>query len=205
MNKIILKSIFTVSTLLAVTTSCVKDDEFETPRIGESLISEDFQAHSNNVDVDLAGWTNFAESGTWKWRRKEYQGNGYAEFSAFGSGSVNKVWLISPALDLDMYVKDGVSFKVAKHHLDIDSPSNSVLVYISTDYDGVNVLTANWTKLSANIPTTATANYAFLPSNINLSAYSGIAHVAFVFTGDGNTSNLDGAFQFDDFNFYKQE
>ncbi len=168
-----------------------------------TIANEDFQTATNSTDLDITGWTNFSEVGTWKWREKTFSGNGYAEFSAFGSGSSNTAWLISPEINLDVAENKGVAFDVAQHHLDVDSPNNSLQVLISTDYDGTNVLAATWTPLQANIPTKDVDWYLFLKSNINLSAYSGKAHIAFKFKGSGTDLTLDGAFQVDNFLFYK--
>ena len=167
------------------------------------FFSEDFQTATNNTNLNNPGWTNFAESGSWLWREKTYQGNGYAEFSAYGSGAtVNKVWLITPAINLDNTINEVLAFKIAQHHLDVDSPENSLEVLISTDYDGTNVLSANWQNLSANLPNMDTPWYQFLTSFINVSNYSGNVHIAFKFTGSGTDLTLDGAFQVDDVKVY---
>ena len=174
----------------------IDNDRFEllTP-----FFVEDFQTATNNTNLNNPGWTNFAEVGSWVWRERTFQGNGYAEFSAFNSGAaVNKVWLVTPAINLDNTVNEVIAFKIAQHHLDVDSPDNSLEVLISTDYDGTNVLSATWQPLNANLPNMNTPWYQFKTSFINLSSYSGNVHVAFKFTGSGTDLNLDGAFQVDD-------
>jgi hypothetical protein len=170
----------------------------------QSIYTEDFQTSTNNTNLNTAGWTNFAEAGTWLWREKIFSGNGYAEFSAFGGQALNKAWLISPALDFTGYTNKSVQFKIAQHHLDVDSPNNGLEVLVSTNFDGTNVLAATWVAVPANIPTTSTAWYAFLGSNVDLSSYSGTIHVAFKFTGSGTDTTLDGAFQVDDFKAFGQ-
>ena len=165
----------------------------------QSIYTEDFQTSTNNTNLNTTGWTNYAEAGTWVWREKIFSGNGYAEFSAFGGQALNKAWLISPALDFTGYTNKSVQFKIAQHHLDVDSPNNGLEVLVSTNFDGTNVLAATWVAVPANIPTTSTAWYAFLGSNVDLSSYSGTIHVAFKFTGSGTNTTLDGAFQVDDF------
>lgn len=170
----------------------------------QSIYTEDFQTSTNNTNLNTTGWTNFAEAGTWVWREKIFSGNGYAEFSAFGGQALNKAWLISPAINFTGFTNKSVQFKVAQHHLDVDTPNNGLEVLISTNFDGTNVLAATWIAVPANIPTTSTAWYAFLGSNIDLSAYSGTIHVAFKFTGSGTNLSLDGAFQVDDFKAFGQ-
>ena len=170
----------------------------------QSIYTEDFQTSTNNTNLNTTGWTNYAEAGTWVWREKIFSGNGYAEFSAFGGQALNKAWLISPALDFTGYTNKSVQFKIAQHHLDVDSPNNGLEVLVSTNFDGTNVLAATWVAVPANIPTTSTAWYAFLDSNVDLSSYSGTIHVAFKFTGSGTDTTLDGAFQVDDFKAFGQ-
>ena len=170
----------------------------------QSIYTEDFQTSTNNTNLNTAGWTNFAEAGTWLWREKIFSGNGYAEFSAFGGQALNKAWLISPALDFTGYTNKSVQFKIAQHHLDVNSPNNGLEVLVSTNFDGTNVLAATWVAVPVNIPTTSTAWYAFLDSNVDLSSYSGTIHVAFKFTGSGTDTTLDGAFQVDDFKAFGQ-
>lgn len=201
MKNIFLKITFAVFAV-ATLTSC-NEEETAIPTTTVTIANEDFQTAVSNTDLDILGWTNFNETGTWKWREKTFSGNGYAEFSAFGSGSVNTVWLVSPEINLDVAENKGVAFDVAQHHLDVDSPNNSLQVLISTDYDGTNVLAATWTPLQANIPTKSVDWYLFLKSNIDLSEYSGKAHIAFKFKGSGTDLTLDGAFQVDNFLFYK--
>lgn len=159
--------------------------------------TEDFQSATNNTNVDITGWVNFAEAGTWVWREKTFDGNGYAEFSAFGGQASNIAWLITPAIDFSSYSQKMIKFDVAQHHLDVDAPENSLEVLISTDFDGTNVLAATWTSLPTNnLPTTETAWYEFLTNPIDLSSYNGVVYVAFKFRGSNNTL-YDGAFQVD--------
>lgn len=205
MKNIFLKitfSVFAIGTL-----SGCNEEETDIPTTTVTISKEDFQVVTNSTDLDITNWTNFNETGAWKWREKTFTSggvtNGYAEFSSFGSGSVNTAWLISPEINLDVADKKGVAFDVAQHHLDVDSPNNSLQVFISTNYDGTNVLAATWTPLQANIPTKDVDWYKFLKSNINLSSYSGKAHIAFKFKGSGADLTLDGAFQVDNFLFYK--
>ncbi len=201
MKNIVLKITLVVFSM-TILLSC-SEDETALPKTTVTISNEDFQTAVNSTDLDIAAWTNFNETGAWKWREKTFSGNGYAEFSAFNSGSTNIAWLISPEINLDVAQKKGVAFEVAQHHLDVDSPNNSLQVFISTNYDGTNVLAATWTPLQANIPTKSVAWYQFVASNIDLSAYNGKAHIAFKFKGSGTDTTLDGAFQVDNFLFYK--
>jgi len=180
----------------------INDVKFNNPRI-VAFFSEDFQTATNNTNLDIPGWRNFAEEGVFLWRERTFQGNGYAELSAFNSGSAsNKVWLITPAINMNAYSNEIMVFKIAQHHLDVNSPDNSLQVLISTNFNGTNVLAATWTPINTNIPTMSTPWYQFLGSSVNLSNYTGNIHVAFKFIGSGTNTTLDGAFQVDDVKVY---
>ncbi|MES2812982.1 MAG: choice-of-anchor J domain-containing protein [Bacteroidota bacterium] len=201
-----IKRLFVLSVLASAFTACDTEEEFDIPSVRVPYFKEDFQAAVDGTVFDLAGWTNFSEAGTKKWGEEAFSGNGYAEFSAFNSGSVsNKAWLISPAINVDQYDNDRMTFRVAQHHLDVDSPNNSLQVLISTDFNGTDVLAATWTPVNANIPKKAVAWYEFLTSSVDLSGYSGNIYVAFKFTGSGTDLTLDGAFQVDDLLIYNEK
>jgi hypothetical protein len=165
-----------------------------------AFYTENFQAAIDNTNLNLPGWTNFAESGTKLWREEVFSGNGYAEFSSFGTGNaLNVGWLVSPAINLDATTNEFMTFRTAQHHLDVDSPDNSLTVYVSTNFDGTNVLAATWTPVTVTLPTKDTAWYEFVSSGVvDLSSYSGNVHIAFKFKGSGTNLTLDGAFQVDD-------
>lgn len=206
MNTRFLKVTFSLATL-ALLASC-DVDETAKATVTERLMSEDFQSATDGTDLNIAGWVNFNEVGNKKWKEEVFSGNGYTEFSAFNTGdAVNIGWLISPQIDLDVASKKGIAFKVAQHHLDVDAEGNSLKVLISFDYDGTNFATATWTDITAqaNIPTKSVAWYEFKSSKIDLSNYTGKAHIAFKFKGSGTDTTLDGAFQVDDFIFFKQD
>lgn len=179
-------------------------DETAKPIVTERMVSEDFQSATDATDLDITGWVNYNEVGNKKWKEEVFSGNGYAEFSAYNTGdAVNVGWLISPQIDLDAAAKKGIAFKVAQHHLDVDAEGNSLQVLISTDFDGTNVTAATWEPLTANIPKKAVSWYTFIPNNIDLTGRSGKAYIAFKFKGSGTDTTLDGAFQVDDFIYYK--
>ena len=169
------------------------------------IISEDFQSAIHNTNLDFPGWTNFAEEGAWVWRERVYSGNGYTEFSTYNSpDDVNIAWLISPGVDLDAQENEFLNFKMAQHHLQSDL--NTAEVFISTDFDGSNVLGATWISVSANLPSQSNSWYLFVDSGlIDLSSYSGTLHVAFKVTGSGTDQTLDGAYQLDDFTILGQQ
>lgn len=214
--KNLFKSLILLSFSALILVSCVNDDDFALPTMRPSLFSERFQNVTTNTNLDLEGWTNFAEEGTWVWREKTFYSsnastnngfntNGYTEFSAYNSNSAsNVVWLITPEINMVTAQKPRLLFKCAQHHLDVDAPENSLEVLYSTDYDGTDVLTATWKPISGlNLPTKDTSWYEFLSTDVALPTGSNL-YVAFKFRGSGTNTSYDGAFQVDDVFVYNQ-
>jgi len=83
----------------------------------------------------------------------------------------------------------------------VDNAANTIEVLISTDFDGTNVTAATWQTLSATFPTTSATYYQFIKSGvIDLSRFTGTAHIAFRVKGNGTT--LDGTYQIDNIRVY---
>lgn len=193
-NKFI-KSLFFLSLSLGVFTSCVSEDEFDIPNIIPVLFSEDFNEIDFNEVLDYPNWTNFAEAGTKLWIERDFNDDGYAQFSSFQSGNASNIgWLISPGINMDATEGEILTFQSASNF--VDNPANKLEVFVSTDYDGTNVLAATWIPLDATVADNTTNGYTYIPSGqIDLSSYSGTLHIAFKVTG--NTTTLDGLFQVD--------
>ncbi len=172
-----------------------------------SFFSENFETAAANTNINLAGWTNIVQKGSLYWKGSVYSGNGCAEYAISGTKVVSNVgWLITPAIDLDEYSSEILTFRAAQHHLDVDSSLNALDVFISNNFDGVNVASATWIPLKANLPTQATPWYQFVGSGgIDLSSYKGKVNIAFRYTGSGKTLTLDGAFQIDDVQIYGEK
>lgn len=168
------------------------------------FFSEDFEKVVDNSNISLPGWANIVQSGSLYWKGTLYSGNSYAEFAISGTKvALNVAWLISPKIDMDTHTDEVLTFRAAQHHLDVDSQSNSLEVYVSTDFDGVNIANATWIPVSAKLPKQATPWYQFIGSGaIDLSTYTGKINIAFKYTGSGKNTALDGAFQVDDVQVY---
>ncbi|MFP9097584.1 DUF5689 domain-containing protein [Flavobacterium sp. RHBU_24] len=160
--------------------------------------TEDFQEAIDGTNFNIDGWANIAQTGARVWREEAFSGNGYAEFSAFGSGdAINVAWLVSPEIDFGTNTTKILAFDIAQHHLDGDTDGNKLEVFVSTDFTG-NVATATWIPVAANLPNSDTAWYEFLGTVADVSSVSGSnIRIAFKFTGSGTNTALDGAFQVD--------
>ncbi|PKB16904.1 DUF5689 domain-containing protein [Flavobacterium sp. 5] len=164
------------------------------------FFAENFQSVETNTKLNLPGWANMVQKGTLFWKGTVYSGNGYAEFAISGTKVVSNIaWLISPQIDMDLHTNEVLTFRTAQHHLDVDSPLNSLEIYISNDFDGLNITKATWIPLTVVLPKQATPWYQFVGSGgIDLSSYTGKINIAFKYTGSGKNLALDGAFQVDD-------
>ncbi|MBC7535113.1 MAG: choice-of-anchor J domain-containing protein [Ferruginibacter sp.] len=164
------------------------------------FFSEDFKNVVDKSNLSLPGWANIVQSGTLFWKGTVYSGNGYAEFNISGTKVISNIaWLISPKIDMDTHTNEVLTFRTAQHHLDVDSPLNSLEVYVSTNFDGLNVKTATWIPVSVILPKQATPWYQFVGSGgVDLSSYTGKINIAFKYIGSGKNLALDGAFQIDD-------
>ncbi|MFV5694238.1 DUF5689 domain-containing protein [Flavobacterium sp. LB3P122] len=170
------------------------------------FFSQDFETVIDKSNLSLPGWANIVQKGALSWKGTVYSGNGYAEFNISGTKVVSNVaWLISPKIDMDKHTSEIMTFRSAQHHLDVDSPLNSLEVYVSTNFDGLNVATANWIPILAKLPKQATPWYQFIGSGaIDLSSYKGKINVAFKYIGSGRDLALDGAFQVDDVQIFEK-
>lgn len=168
---------------------------------GTAFYTEDFQASIDNTDFDLPGWSNIVQSGVRKWSEQAFEGNGYAEFSAFGSNNaLNEAWLVSPAIDMNAHTGETFRFDAAMHHLDGDTEGNKLEVFVFTSFNGTDAAGATKVNVTglANLPTTANEWYEFVASGeIDLSSYTGNIYIAFKYTGSGSNTDFDGAFQID--------
>lgn len=171
------------------------------------FFAEDFQSVKNNVNFALPGWSNIAEKGTKIWKSMVYGGNGYAEFNTTSTTAAENVaWLVSPKINLADYKNVVLSFRTAQHDLKVDSPLNTLEIYVSTNFDGSNVTKAKWTKLNAKLPNLVTPAREFISSGgIDLSSYTGNINIAFKYIGSGKDKTLNGAFMVDDVKIFGEK
>lgn len=184
-------------------TSCTKDDDTTLPNYSPIVLGEDFETNAvDNTLLTIAGWNNYAEAGTAKWKFQYYSSNNYAEFTSYQSGdATNIAWLISPSINMDAHSGEKLVFQSAQSY--VTNVANSLEVLVSTNYDGTNVTAATWTPLNATLPTTSATYFAFIDSGfIDLSSYTGNINIAFRVKGSGTNTSLDGSYQIDNFRIF---
>lgn len=171
------------------------------------FFAEDFQTVKNNVNFALPGWSNIVEKAAKLWKSMVYAGNGYAEFNTTSTTAAENIaWLVSPKIDLSDYKNSVLSFRSAQHDLKVDSPLNTLEVYVSTNFDGSSIAKAKWEKLEAKVPSLSTPTREFISSGgIDLSAYSGKINIAFKYIGSGKDKTLNGAFMVDDIKIFGEK
>jgi hypothetical protein len=148
-------------------------------------VSEDFASAVNNVDLNLACWSNIATVGSRVWRgRSGTDANGMCvQANSFGSGQVNETWLISPPVQANgtntLSFQTQVSFWT---HVGLS-------IFISTNYDGSNPNAATWTPISATIAGQSSGSswvssgtiplFGFMPQG-----YTGSFYIGFRYNGN---------------------
>lgn len=151
--------------------------------------SQNFEAQAAGTGsaVNIAGWKNVNVSGgTRVWEVREFDGNKYAQTSAFSSNeNPYETWLITPGIILP----DGSAPKLTFGTKDGFNNGNALTVKISTDFTG-DVASATWTTLNATISTGNTSGYGdnFVSSgDINLAAYAGkVVYIGYQYVGASN-------------------
>jgi hypothetical protein len=147
-------------------------------------VNENFETQSNDRDINLPGWSNVAVSGTRLWRAKEFDGNTYAQATAFNDNNPTmEAWLITPLIDLDQV--SSLSFETAKAFYNHDG----LTIWISTDYDEINPESASWLPLTARIANNSDPDHDWIPSgSIDLRAFSGEGYIGFKYSGSASNS-----------------
>ena len=110
------------------------------------------------------------------WNARDFGGKFFAQMNGFDGGiQDNEDWLISPAIDMDLYDGEILTFENASN---FDGPDLEVLV--STDYDGTSdPNTATWTDLSDAV-NWSPGGFEYVDSGeLDLSSFSGTGYVAF--------------------------
>ncbi|MGK0412768.1 MAG: hypothetical protein ACJA1B_000968 [Polaribacter sp.] len=172
---------------------CTTLSESDFPTI---LLEEDFEASSG--EISISDWLNYREKGTQSWRSytDTYSQSKAARVGSRNSGNANTVtWLITKSVNLGTTIAEFLSFETSNSFAN----ESDLEVLISVDWDGTpsNIVAATWDILPAKIVADGENFKNWVHSTyIELSNYSGTAHIAFRYTGTGNI-NFDGTFELD--------
>ncbi len=146
-------------------------------------LNETFDAYEAYDEINKDGWQDIIVAGDRAWIGKIYNENHYAQATGYNSGLDDmETWMITPLVDNTNGDKT-LSFKSAQAYWAHGSDT-PLEVYVSTDYDGTNFESANWTKLNPNLANSGNANYEWVESgDVDLSAYPGNVAIAFRYKG----------------------
>jgi hypothetical protein len=168
-----------------------------------NLLTEDFEPQKNNKPIVIDGWTNYIEAGTEAWEGYSSTSSNAslgrsARFQSASSGDESNIgWLITPAINLDAQDGETLRFKTSNSLAD----SSFMEVLYSLDWDGteIGVTSATWGVLSDAYVVKDTDSFAewFNSGSVDLSCVSGTMHIAFKYTGSGQ-STFDGVYELDD-------
>lgn len=171
------------------------------PACGDAVDSlyETFTGGTSGSYLALGGWTNKEYYGTEKWETytsAPASASNPCGASGYSSSQTrNEMWLITPPINNS--ATKYLSFKNATKY---NSGSTiQLFLYVSTNFDGVNIPAATWIPINTDQITTMssfyqTQNIAFnqasaFNGNTNLlNNYSGKFHVAFKFTSNKTDS-----------------
>ena len=169
----------------------------------ENLLYEDFEPQRNNRPIDIDGWTNYIEAGTEAWEGYSSTSSNASlgrscRFQSASSGDESNIgWLITPAIDLDAQDGESLRFKTSNSLAD----SSYMEVFYSDDWDGTEagVTAATWQILADAYVVKDSDSFAewFSSGNVDLSCLSGTIHIAFKYTGSGQ-STFDGVYELDE-------
>ena len=150
-----------------------------------TFIDENFQSFADHSAINQNGWSSIAEVGNRVWICRTFQNNHYAQATAFNSiDDVNIMWLITPPINLDAMTSPTFEFESAQAFY--THPGFSI--YISHNFDGTNVATADWQPLNATLAGLSDPGNQWIHSGyIDLSLYEGIVHIAW--RHEGSHSN----------------
>ncbi|TVQ89508.1 MAG: hypothetical protein EA393_07010 [Bacteroidetes bacterium] len=167
-----------------------------------TFIDEDFQSYANHSVIDRFGWTAWAEEGERNWICRVFNedNNHYAQATAFNSDdATNIMWMITPPIDLDAMTNPVFEFESAKAFYTHDGFS----LHISENFDGTNVIDADWQTLDAILADQSHQDNTWIHSGIiDLSSYSGIIHIAWRYQG-AEPQGETGTFRVDNVKLYE--
>ncbi len=153
----------------------------------DPVFEETFNSATDNTNLNITNWINYAEAGEELWTEQVYGGNGYAEFTAYNTNNSSNIgWLISPGIDMD--VQEGEVLNFQTEYAYPDAGHYPLEVFISTDFNGEEsgISSATWVPLSVTIahPDVTGDWFSWVDSgSVDLSEYNGTLHIAFKYTG----------------------
>ena len=149
--------------------------------------------NENFTTCPPSGWITYSVASNKDWTC----GDGYESINAYSGDVASNDWLISPAIDLNMYENEILTFKSWTKYTDTGNHPAVKLKY-STNYSGAgNPTSATWTEISVTLP--AENSIVWTNSgNIDLSAIAeSQVYIAFQYTSTGIGASSSTQWQID--------
>lgn len=108
----------------------------------QTIFNKDF----NDQTMTSGGWSTYSVTGDNAWIIDSYNDMFYAYMSgySYGENYANEDWIISPAVDLDNYIEEVLTFETAAKF-----DGEDLRLYYSTNYSGSGSPTsATWTEIT---------------------------------------------------------
>lgn len=165
------------------------------------IFDEDFENTSGAIQIH--GWTNYNEEGSEVWEsyldsNSESQA---ARIGSYRSGDLkNTAWLITPKIDLGNVTQAYLSFETSNSFAD----QSRLEVFLTSDWNENTdfISNATWLPLPGKVVDNAEDFRKWIYSgDINLSDYLTSVHIAFRFSGTGETDS-DGTYELDNIFIY---
>ncbi|MGL4780146.1 MAG: DUF6359 domain-containing protein [Bacteroidales bacterium] len=154
----------------------------------QTIVQAGFEFNFNSVadgqDFAENGWQNLMIAGGRRWQGKVYQGNGYVQATAHNAtaSQLQEMWLITPALNLDLATDKVATFETAQAYWKDDTKFE---VYVLQCVDGKTIQT----KVTPTaLATSTTPQFEFVPGAVDLSTYTGKVFIGFRYVGMGGSS-----------------
>jgi hypothetical protein len=167
-----------------------------------NLFEENFQGYtsSGTSPLNLPGWYNIQETGDVPYTMATFGSNVFPKVSAFASTQLPTTnissWLITPGINIPTGLSPKFTFTCARRY-----PAGTFKVYVSDNFNGNNVSTANW-QLLTTVP--GGPSNAFTPFDLfgpfDFSSYAGKKiYIGFRYEAAAGTSKFDvGTYEPDD-------
>ncbi len=178
-----------------------------------ALLFENFEGQAANTTapysvLNIAGWNNLSELGTFPYTVRLFSGNKYTYTSPFGVVNA-KTWLVTKGANLNGTATETLSFDTKQDFLLATYPgganvASDLRILVSTDYTGTGNpwTTGTWNDISSQATLSPGSTASAFPAsytnsgNIDLSSYTGTIYIAFVNEG-GTAVNKTSAWEID--------
>ena len=171
---------------------------------GELVVFQDyFETQGIGSPISGNGWANYIEAGTQTWEAYFADGANAslgisARIGSFNSGDESSIgWLITPEINFDAQEGETLGFKTSNSFAN----GSELQVLYSANWDGTpeGIPLADWSEISAAIIVSDATFFGdwIYSGNVALSCVEGKGHIAWRYTGSGDTG-FDGTYELDE-------